>query len=54
MKRKVLAAAIVLAAMLTQLLAAADSKSSDDQTSWQRDLLAWRAKRATNLQAPEG
>ncbi len=54
MKRKLLAAAFVLVAMLTQLLAAADSKSSDDQTLWQRDLLAWRAKRATNLQAPEG
>jgi hypothetical protein len=31
----------------------ADSKSGDD-AAWQRDLLAWRAKRASNLQAPEG
>ncbi len=55
MKRKLLAAAFVLVAMCGQMLAAgADSKGSDDQSSWQRDLLAWRAKRATNLQAPEG
>jgi len=55
MKRKLLTAALVLVAMSGQLLAAgADSKSSDDQTSWQRDLLAWRSQRATNLQAPEG
>jgi uncharacterized protein (DUF1684 family) len=25
-----------------------------EQSGWQRDLLAWRAQRATNLQAPEG
>src|SRR5271167_2744169 len=62
MKRKfLLIAAFVVVVMLAQLLAAgADSKNSssnsnsDDQASWQRDLLAWRAKRATNLQAPEG
>jgi uncharacterized protein (DUF1684 family) len=56
MKRKfLLAAAFVLAAMLSLSLAAgSDSKSSDDQSSWQRDLLAWRAARATSLQAPEG
>jgi uncharacterized protein len=56
MKRKLLlAGTVVLAAMLTQSLAAgADTKSSDDQNSWQRDLLAWRAKRAASLQAPEG
>src|ERR1700687_2840939 len=56
MKRKVLlAAALVLVAMLSQSLAAAsNNKSADDQNSWQRDLLAWRAQRATALQAPEG
>jgi hypothetical protein len=56
MKKKfLLAAALVLAAMLSQLLVAgSNDKNADDQTSWQRDLLAWRAKRATNLQAPEG
>jgi uncharacterized protein (DUF1684 family) len=59
MKRKVLlAAAVVLVAMVSLLAAGADDQSSDksskDQASWQRDLLAWRAQRATNLQAPEG
>jgi len=65
-----LTAAFVLLAMLAQSLAAAagskgsnDQKSNDqssndprsnDQAAWQRDLLAWRAKRAANLQAPEG
>jgi uncharacterized protein (DUF1684 family) len=61
MKRvSLLTAAFVLLAMLTQSLAvAADSKGSNDQGSndqaaWQRDLIAWRAKRAAGLQAPEG
>jgi hypothetical protein len=55
MKRKfLLAAAFVLVAMSLSLAAGSDSKSSDDQSSWQRDLLTWRAARATNLQAPEG
>jgi len=56
MKRKLLlAGTVVLVAMLAQSFAAgADTKSSDDQNSWQRDLLAWRTKRATGLQAPEG
>jgi len=61
MKRELLlAAAFVLVAMLSQSFAAgADGRSSDnqslkDESSWQRDLLAWRAQRATNLQAPEG
>ena len=48
------AAVFVLAAMLLQSLAASDSKGAEDQASWQNDLLAWRAQRATNLQAPEG
>jgi uncharacterized protein len=51
MKRKfVLAAAFVAVALLLQSLAA----GADDQNSWQRDLLSWRAQRATALQAPEG
>ena len=61
MKRKfLLAAAFVLVAMLSQSLVAgsdgrnSDGRGSDDQSSWQHDLLAWRAQRATNLQAPEG
>lgn len=57
--------ALAVVAVFSQSLAArADGRSSDvkssddqtskDQTSWQRDLLNWRAQRATNLQAPEG
>ncbi|MGB8011198.1 MAG: DUF1684 domain-containing protein [Terriglobales bacterium] len=49
-----LAAAFVLVTMLASLAAAADNQTSKDQESWQRDLLAWRSQRATNLQAPEG
>ena len=56
MKRTILLAAVfVLVAMLSQpLVAGSDAKSPDEQASWQRDLLAWRAQRATALQAPEG
>src|ERR1022692_1910368 len=55
MKRKfLLAAAFVLLPMLSLPAPAAEDKSSKDQDSWQRNLLAWRAQRATNLQAPEG
>src|ERR1017187_9031044 len=55
MKRKfLLAAAFVLLPMLSLPAPAAEDKSSKDQDSWQRNLLAWRAERATNLQAPEG
>ncbi len=56
MNRKCLpGAALVLIAMLSQpLVAGSNDKNADDQTSWQRDLLAWRAQRASNLQAPEG
>ncbi len=46
------AAALVLVAMLTQLAPAVDKP--DDPSAWQHDLLAWREKRATSLQAPEG
>jgi uncharacterized protein len=57
MKRQFrLAAVLVPVVMLSQVLGAAASENTGagDQSSWQRDLLAWRAKRATNLQAPEG
>src|SRR5271156_3304195 len=56
MRRKfLLVATLVLLAMLSQpLVAGSNDKGPDDQTSWQSDLLAWRAQRATNLQAPEG
>src|SRR5277367_1355984 len=46
------AAALVLVAMLTQRAPAVDNP--DDPAAWQHDLLAWREKRATSLQAPEG
>ena len=36
----------------TTLSIAADAPTSPD--AWQRDLLSWREKRATALQAPEG
>src|ERR1039457_2559707 len=55
MKRElVMNAAFILVAMFASLAAGSDNKAADDQNSWQRDLLAWRAQRATNLQAPEG
>ncbi len=56
MKRKFLLAALLVAvALLSQsLLAGAVDKAPDDPAAWQHDLLAWRAQRAANLQAPEG
>ena len=48
----VFSAAIVLLATLSLNLVHA--QSPPDAKSWEQDLLAWRAKRATNLQAPEG
>src|SRR5277367_6095073 len=53
-KQLLLVATLALVAMLSQSLAGSGGKDPDDQASWQRDLLAWRAKRATGLQAPEG
>jgi uncharacterized protein (DUF1684 family) len=55
MKNKSLTAVLILGA-LAILASAADNKSANfnDQAAWQNDLLAWRAKRAANLQAPEG
>jgi len=50
-----LAAALVLVLILSHsMVAASGAGTSDEQTAWQRDLLAWRTQRATNLQAPEG
>lgn len=50
-----MAAAFVLALMLVRpLLPSFAAQNSDDRTVWQRELLAWRAQRATDLQAPEG
>ena len=56
MKRNfLLAAAFVLPAMLAQsLVPGSDAQDKDERGSWQRDLLAWRAQRATGLQAPDG
>jgi uncharacterized protein (DUF1684 family) len=57
MKTKLLASALALMTLFAwQLAVGADSKSAKpgDDAAWQRDLLAWRAKRAANLQAPEG
>src|ERR1700730_12070754 len=56
MKSKfLLAATLVMMAMLSQpLVAGSNDKGSDDQTTWQSDLLASRAALATNVQAPEG
>jgi uncharacterized protein (DUF1684 family) len=49
-----LAAALVLIAMAAPWLAGSEGKGTEDQAAWQRDLLAWRAQREKNLQAPEG
>ncbi len=64
MKRKyLLAAQFLLIAMLAFVAGSAGQSANDrpsgdrnsgDQASWQRDLLAWRAQRATSLRAPEG
>src|ERR1700722_13342281 len=51
MKRKFLAPAILV---LASIFSASLAIGAEDQSSWQRDLLTWRAKRATSLQAPEG
>jgi uncharacterized protein (DUF1684 family) len=47
-------AVVVTAILAGSLAAGSDDPNSKEQDSWQRDLLAWRAKRATGLQAPEG
>ena len=57
MRTKLLTTAVIMAAGAI-IAAAADSKSSSptaySSAAWQHDLLEWRAKRAANLQAPEG
>jgi hypothetical protein len=69
-RKLMLAAGLVLAAMLPQPVTAgsdgrgsgdqsakdqsAKDQDSKDQSSWQRDLLTWRAQRVTALRAPEG
>ncbi len=52
MKRIVSLAAIVTVAAVSLSLGGTEAQTSPD--SWQRDLLAWRDKRAANLQTPEG
>ena len=52
MKRIVTLTAVVILSAVSFTFGAADSAATPD--SWQRDLLAWREKRATNLQTPEG
>ena len=43
---------VAILAMTAIIFGDTDSPGTSD--SWQRDLLAWREKRATNLQTPEG
>jgi hypothetical protein len=55
MKREfMLPAGFAFVAVLAAAFAAGSDKAANEENSWQRDLLAWRAQRATNLQAPEG
>jgi uncharacterized protein len=51
MKRLITLMAVVLFSAVSFIFAA-DSPATPD--SWQRDLVAWREKRAANLQTPEG
>jgi uncharacterized protein (DUF1684 family) len=52
MKKTLFLFAIVIFALAPLSVGAADSPATPD--AWQRDLLAWREKRAANLQTPEG
>ncbi len=52
MKRIVTLTAVVVLSAVSLTFGATDSAGTPD--SWQRDLLAWREKRAANLQTPEG
>jgi uncharacterized protein (DUF1684 family) len=52
MKRTLSLFAAVILALAPFSVGSADSSATPD--SWQRDLLAWREKRAANLQTPEG
>ena len=47
-------ATLVLAILTATIALGSEAKTSSDDGAWQRDLLSWRAQRATNLQAPEG
>jgi hypothetical protein len=47
-------ATLVLAILTATIALGSEAKTSSDDGAWQRDLLTWRAQRATNLQAPEG
>jgi len=49
-----IAACVVMALFSQGAFAGAADKAPDDPAAWQHDLLAWRAQRATSLQAPEG
>src|SRR5437868_14573851 len=50
--RRLIALTAVVVLSTASFTFAADAPATPD--SWQRDLLAWREKRAVNLQAPEG
>ena len=52
MKRILTLTAVVVLSAVSFTFGATDSPATPD--SWQRDLLAWREKRAANLQTPEG
>jgi hypothetical protein len=52
MKRTLFLSSVVILALAPFNFGASDSPATPD--TWQRDLLAWRDKRATRLQAPEG
>jgi uncharacterized protein (DUF1684 family) len=54
--RRRLRFAVALLSVSAVVLVVAPSLASgaDDQSSWQHDLVAWRAERAAKLQAPEG
>lgn len=52
MKKIVLLAAVVILAAVSFAFGGSDPSPSPD--AWQRDLLAWRDKRAANLQTTEG
>src|SRR3981189_2041793 len=52
MKRTLSLFAVVVLALTPFSIGTTDSPATLD--SWQRDLLAWREKRAANLQTPEG
>src|SRR6266403_5442249 len=52
MNRLVTLTAVVILSIVSFVFGGGDTPATPD--SWQRDLLAWREKRAANLQTPEG